>query len=83
MITIATLIGLCINFINIDPIKALVYSAVLNGVVSVPLIFLIALIANNKKIMGKYKSGWLSNIFIWLTFIGMATASIAMFATFK
>ena len=83
VITIATLIGLCINFINIDPIKALVYSAVLNGVVSVPLIFLIALIANNKKIMGKYKSGWLSNIFIWLTFIGMATASIAMFATFK
>lgn len=83
VITITTLIGLCINFINISPIKALVYSAVINGVVSVPLIFLIALIANNKKIMGKYKSGWLSNIFVWLTFIGMATASIAMFTTFK
>jgi len=82
VITIATLIGLLINFIGIDPIKALVYAAVINGVVAVPLIFIIALTAKNKKIMGDYKSGLLSNTLVWLTFIGMGTAAIAMFLTF-
>jgi len=82
VITIATLIGLLINFIGIDPIKALVYAAVINGVVAVPLIFIIALTAKNKKIMGNYKSGLLSNTLVWLTFIGMGTAVIAMLLTF-
>jgi len=82
VITIATLIGLCINFVGIDPIKALVYTAVINGVVAVPLIFVIGLIARDEKIMGQYKSGPLSNIFVWITFIGMAISAIAMFYTF-
>jgi len=82
VITIATLIGLFINFIGIDPVKALVVTAVINGVVAVPLIFLIAKIANNKKIMGEFKSGFLSNIFVWFTFIAMGAAAIAMFFTF-
>ncbi len=79
VITIATLIGLMINFIGIDPVKALVITAVINGVVAVPLIFIIGKIANDKKIMGEYRSGTLSNIFVWLTFICMAAAAIAMF----
>lgn len=82
VITIATLIGLLINFIGIDPIKALVYTAVINGVVAVPLIFIVALVAKNEKIMGKYKSGWLSKLFVGITFIGMGAAAIAMFLTF-
>ena len=82
VITLSTLIGLMINFVGIDPVKALVYAAVLNGVVAVPLIFLIALIAKNKKIMGKYKSGMLSNTFVWLTFGGMFISAITMFFTF-
>lgn len=82
VITIATLIGLLINFIGIDPIRTLVYAAVINGVVAVPLIFIIALTAKNEKIMNKYKSGLLSNALVWLTFIGMGTAVIAMFLTF-
>lgn len=82
VITISTLVGLIINFIGIDPIKALVVAAVLNGVVAVPLIFLIASIANNNKIMGKYKSRMLSNTFVWLTFIGMAISSIGMIYTY-
>ncbi len=79
IITIATLIGLIINFIGINPVKALVYSAVLNGIAAVPLIFLILKISSNKKIMGEYKSGILSVIFLWLTFLGMGAAAIAMF----
>jgi NRAMP (natural resistance-associated macrophage protein)-like metal ion transporter len=74
-------LGLLLNFIGINPIKALVYAAVLNGVVAVPLIFIIALIARNKTIMGPYRSGWVSNLLVWLTFLGMGAAAVAMFAT--
>lgn len=81
VIIIATLFGLFINFIGIDPIKILVITAVINGVVAIPLIFVIAKIANDPNIMGEYKSGWLSNIFVWLTFIAMTVAAIAMFIT--
>jgi NRAMP (natural resistance-associated macrophage protein)-like metal ion transporter len=81
VITIATLVGLAINFVGIDPIKALVFTAVFNGVAAVPLIFIIARMASNKKIMGEYKSGWLSNVVVWATFVLMAAAAIAMFAT--
>jgi NRAMP (natural resistance-associated macrophage protein)-like metal ion transporter len=83
VIIIATLIGLMINFIGINPIKALVFAAVINGVVAVPLIFIIALIARNKKIMGEYKSGWISNLLVWITFVGMGLAAIGMFLTFR
>jgi len=81
IITIATLIGLMINFVGIDPVKALVYAAVLNGVAAVPLLFLIAKIGSNEKIMGEYKSGPLSNSLIWFTFVAMGAAAIAMFFT--
>lgn len=82
IIIFSMLIGLSINFLGINPIKALVYSAVINGVVAVPLIFIINLIANNKQIMGKYKSGILSKFFCWITFICMTVAAIAMFISF-
>jgi len=82
VITVATIIGLMINFIGIDPIKALVYTAVFNGVAAVPLIFIIAKIARSEKIMGEHKSGNLSNLFVWGTFFLMGAAAIAMFFTF-
>jgi ABC-type transporter Mla maintaining outer membrane lipid asymmetry permease subunit MlaE len=45
------LIGLWINFINIDPIKALIYTAVINGVIAVPILFAVMKIANDKKML--------------------------------
>jgi len=81
VITIATLIGLIINFVGIDPIKALVVAAVINGVVAVPLIFLISKIASNEKIMGEYKSKKLSKILVWITFFAMGAAALAMLIT--
>ncbi len=75
VITIASIIGLMINFIGIDPVKALIYAAVLNGVAAVPLLFLIARIARNKKIMGEYRSGWLSSGLLWFTFAAMGGAA--------
>jgi NRAMP (natural resistance-associated macrophage protein)-like metal ion transporter len=82
VITIATLIGLMINFVGIDPIRALIVSAVINGVVAVPLILVIAQIANNAGIMGEYRGGRLSNMFLWITFICMGAAAIGMIATY-
>lgn len=83
VITAATLVGLLINFIGIDPIKALVYTAVINGLVAVPLVFVIWQIAGNAKIMGNYKSGWLSNLLVLTTFLGMGLAALALVLTFK
>ena len=79
VITIATLIGLIINFVGIDPVKALVFSSVLNGVAAVPLLFLIVRISTNKEIMGEFKSRWLSQALLWMTFFVMGGAAIAMF----
>jgi NRAMP (natural resistance-associated macrophage protein)-like metal ion transporter len=79
IIIIATLIGLIINFVGIDPVKALLYAAVLNGIAAVPLLFLIIRISSNEKILKEYKSGLLSKIILWITFLGMASAAIVMF----
>jgi NRAMP (natural resistance-associated macrophage protein)-like metal ion transporter len=82
VITIATLLGLSINFVGIDPVRALIVTAVINGVVAVPLILLVARIASNGEIMGEFKSGWMSNMLVWLTFLFMGAAAIGMFATY-
>jgi NRAMP (natural resistance-associated macrophage protein)-like metal ion transporter len=78
IITIATLIGLLINFIGLDPIKALVFTAVFNGIAAVPLIFIIGRIARNEKIMGEHKSGFWSNLLIWITFIAMLLSALGL-----
>jgi NRAMP (natural resistance-associated macrophage protein)-like metal ion transporter len=83
VITVATLIGLIINFIGINPVKALVFTAVFNGVAAVPLIFIIAKMGSDKKIMGEHASGWLSSTLVWMTFALMAAAAVAMFATLR
>ena len=79
VITIATIVGLMINYVGIDPIKALIFTAVINGLVSVPLLFVINKIASDQKIMGKHRSGRLSRSFLWLAFMVMSLSSIAMF----
>lgn len=76
VIIIATIIGMLINFVGIDPIRALIYVAVINGVLSVPLIFFIGKIAGSQKIMGQYASGRLSKSLVWLTFFA-TLASVA------
>lgn len=82
VIVIATIAGLAINFLGIDPIKALVFTAVFNGIAAVPLLLMIAKIGNNKDIMGEYKNGLLSNIAIRIAFVVMAVAALALFYLF-
>jgi Mn2+/Fe2+ NRAMP family transporter len=78
---VATLIGLAMNFVGINPIRALVFTAVFNGVAAVPLIYIIARINSSKKILDKNRGGILSRSLVWITFVVMAVAAIAMFYT--
>ncbi|XBS68856.1 divalent metal cation transporter [Acerihabitans sp. KWT182] len=81
IIAISTLIGIGICFMPIDPIKALYWSAVINGVISVPIMVVMMLMASRQEIMGKFvispRLSWLG----WICTAVMAVAVAAMFAT--
>jgi len=68
-----------LNFIGISPVKALIYSAILYGITSPVLIAIILHVANNKKIMGQYKSGYVSNTLGIIALIFMTAAVVALF----
>jgi Mn2+/Fe2+ NRAMP family transporter len=74
-IVAGTVIGICINVLGVDPIKALVYTAVLNGVVAVPMIFLLIRITSNRKVMGQNTSGAIGSTLSWIAFVGMGLAA--------
>jgi Mn2+/Fe2+ NRAMP family transporter len=83
VIAVSTLIGLGINFVNIDPIKALIYTAVINGITAVPILFAILRIANDKKILKDKINGPVSNLLGWLTFMIMGISVIILFFTWS
>lgn len=78
IIAIATLIGAAINLTGINPISALYYAAVINGIVAPPLLFMVMLISNNQKIMQTKTNGRTANILGWITTIAMGAAAIAL-----
>ena len=77
-IVIATLSGIAITFSPLDPIKALFWSAVINGVVSVPVMVMMMLITSNRKIMGKFVLSGALKVFGWLATAVMAAAALGM-----
>jgi Mn2+/Fe2+ NRAMP family transporter len=78
VMTIATLFGLLINFIGINPMAALYYTAILNGFISPPLLLIVLLIANNKKIVGEQvNTKWQNGIGI-LTILLMSLSALAL-----
>ncbi len=77
VIIIAMFIGLLINFLNIDPIKALIYSAVANGLVAPIILVLIVLISSDRKVMGNRKNHPLITILGWLVTAAMAAVGVA------
>ncbi len=80
-IAVSTLIGIGINFIGLDPIKALFWSAVINGVVAVPLMVIIMLMAMRPDVMGRFvlpRPLWAMG---WLCTVAMAVAVGVMFVT--
>lgn len=80
-IALATLAGGLLNFVGIKPFQMLYYTAILNGVIAPPLLFMLMRISNNKAIMGKHTNGRFSNVMGWaITFI-MAICAIALLTT--
>jgi NRAMP (natural resistance-associated macrophage protein)-like metal ion transporter len=80
-IAVATLIGIIINFVDIDPIKALFWSAVLNGVVAVPLMVVMMIMTMRPQVMGEFilpRPLWTMG---WLSTAVMAFTVATMFAT--
>jgi Mn2+/Fe2+ NRAMP family transporter len=82
VITASMLIGLCLNFTGVNPIQALVFASVFNGVAAIPLIWIVNRIAADRATMGDARSGWLSRTVLVVTFVGMAGSVLAMAISF-
>lgn len=77
IIILSMLVGLGINFLGIDPIKALIYAAVANGLVAPIILALIVQIASNKKVMGRWANSIISKSIGWIVTLLMAISGIA------
>ncbi|HEY8657227.1 MAG TPA: divalent metal cation transporter [Candidatus Limnocylindria bacterium] len=74
VIILATLVGMAMNFIGIDPIAALFYTAMLNGIIAPPLLVLVMLVARDRRVMGDQTIGPLLTTLGWIATIGMFLA---------
>jgi len=77
IIILSVLIGLVLNFVGIDPIKALIWSAVFNGLVAPIILVLIVLISSNKKVMGEWVNHSFTKVFGWFVVGVMALVCLA------
>ena len=82
VIIASTLIGVWITFSHISPIQALILAAVINAVVTVPILFIVMRLANDRKILEDKINSRFSNIIGWLTFAIMTVSVIVMFLSF-
>jgi NRAMP (natural resistance-associated macrophage protein)-like metal ion transporter len=83
IIAVSTIIGMLINFLGINPIKALFWTAVINGLIAPPLLAIIMMVANNHKIMHKWVNGRAANIIGWIATGVMFAAAIGMILTWN
>ncbi len=81
IIIASTVVGLWINFTDVDPIKALIYAAVINGIIAVPLLVFIMKIGSDRKILDGITNGKISNSMGWITVGIMGFSVIVMFMT--
>jgi Mn2+/Fe2+ NRAMP family transporter len=81
VIAAAILLGIAVDLSPLDPIKALVWSAVINGVTVVPILVAMMVVASRHRQLGKFVANPAQRVFGWLTTLMMAVAAVAMFAT--
>ena len=81
VIIVSMVIGLLLNFVGIDPFRALVFTAVFNGIAAVPLLYLIARINGSEAILAGQRGGVWSRVFVWATFGVMALSAVALLYT--
>jgi NRAMP (natural resistance-associated macrophage protein)-like metal ion transporter len=75
----STLVGMLINFVGLNPVTALFWTAVLNGLLTPPLLLVILFIANNRRVMGRRANGLGVNVLGWLTLVAMFAAAAGLF----
>ena len=78
-LALVTLAGVALNFIGLNPIKALFWSAVFNGIAAAPVMVVVMLMASNRKLMGPFVLGWPLRIAGWIATVVMGVASVGMF----
>ncbi|TWI64202.1 NRAMP (natural resistance-associated macrophage protein)-like metal ion transporter [Pseudoduganella lurida] len=81
IISLATVGGMALNFTPIDPVQALIWSAQINGVIAVPIMVVMMLLAHDRKVMGDFTLSRRHTFFGWLGTTVMAVAVVAMFAS--
>ena len=81
VIAVATIVGGLLNFSSIDPIKALFWSAVINGVVAVPVMAMMMLLGSRRDVMGRFVLPISLKVVGWAATVVMGVAAAAMFAT--
>ncbi len=81
VIALSIVLGLAMGFVGMDPIRALVWSAVVNGVIVVPIMVAMMIVASRRKIMGAFVAAPWQVVLGWTATAVMAAAGIAMFAT--
>ncbi|HJR84574.1 MAG TPA: divalent metal cation transporter [Nitrososphaeraceae archaeon] len=82
VIAVSTLIGVWITFSQINPIQVLILAAVINAVVTIPILFIVMRLANDKKILKDKINTRFSNITGWFTFSLMTISVIVMFVSY-
>jgi len=70
-------VGLLMNVVGLNPIRALVYAALLNGLAAPPLLLLLLLLGNNKRAVHRYRSGPISNVLVGLACLLMTVLPLA------
>ncbi len=81
VLTLALAGGLLISLLGIDPIKALVITAIINGIVAPPILVLITLLSRDRSVMGARRSGTVSSTLLWITCVAMTLAAVALLVT--
>ncbi len=83
ILTIATLLGVALNFTPVDPIRALYWSAVINGVIAVPIMVIVMLLSARTEVMGNFVVRGRLRLLGWAATVVMAAAVIVMIATWR
>jgi len=81
LVAVGTLGGTALSLLHVNPIKLLIFVAVINGVAAAPFLVVVMWVSGSRRLMGDYVNGRTAKILGWLTAALMAIAAIALFAT--
>ena len=81
LVALGTVGGTVLSLLNVNPIKLLVFVAVINGLAAAPFLVVVMRVSSSRRLMGDYVNGKAAKVLGWLTAVIMAVAAIALFAT--